>query len=290
MSQTDIELPEALEIPARGWLRGLFDRSAPDLAAQMDTAVEAIRSSRRPEYVAVFGGKGGAGKTTTSTGLGSMLAAVMRDRVAVVDSNPDKGTLRLKFPKGQASLPLQQLAGRTEMLRSYSDLRPYLLSNDLGLDALTSTRHRDTTADGPVYAEILDFLTADYRVVVADCGTSATSDVAREVLARATQLVVVTPAQIDGFYALLETLDELVDMRRSKLLGDAVAVINGIHESTSVDVDKIHADLKRRVRAVRRIPHDPLLAAGAAFDFGQLQPETKVAYAELAAMVTARFG
>ncbi|RYE40317.1 MAG: hypothetical protein EOP24_41300 [Hyphomicrobiales bacterium] len=144
MSQNDIELPEALEIPARGWLRGLFDRSAPDLAAQMDTGVAAIRSSRRPEYVAVFGGKGGAGKTTTSTGLGSMLAGVMRDRVAVVDSNPDKGTLRLKFPTGQAALPLQQLAGRTEQLRSYSDLRPYLPSNELGIDALTSTRHRDS--------------------------------------------------------------------------------------------------------------------------------------------------
>jgi len=46
MSQTGIELPEALEIPARGWLRGLFDRSAPDLAGQMDAAVAAVRSSR----------------------------------------------------------------------------------------------------------------------------------------------------------------------------------------------------------------------------------------------------
>ncbi|MDV6284966.1 MinD/ParA family protein [Rhodococcus jostii] len=289
MSVVELELPDALEIPARGWLRGLFERGALDLAAQMDTAVAAIRRSRRLEYVAVFGGKGGAGKTTTSTGLGSTLAGVMRDRVAVVDSNPDKGTLRLKFPTGQSALPLHQLAGRTEQLRSYSDLRPYLLSNELGLDALTSSRHRDPAADGAVYAEILDFLAADYRVVVTDCGTSATSDAAREVLARATQLVVVTPAQIDGFYALLETLDELVDMRHRDLLGDAVAVINGIHESTSVDVDKIHADLKRRVRAVRRIPHDPHLAAGAAFDFAELQPATKVAYAELAATVTARF-
>ena len=53
---------------------------------------------------------------------------------------------------------------------------------------------------------------------------------------------------------MLETLDELVDMRHGKLLGDAVAVINGIHESSTVDIDKIHADLKRRVRAVRRNP------------------------------------
>lgn len=289
MSQPEIELPDALDVPGRGWLRGLFDRGAPDFEAQMHAAVAAIRSSRRPEYIAVIGGKGGAGKTTTTTGLGSVLAGVMRDRVVALDSNPDKGTLRLKFPAGQSARPLHLLAGHTGQLRSYSDLRPFLLSNGLGLDALTSSRHRDQAADGVVYAEILDFLTADYRMVVADCGTSATSDTAREVLARATQLVVVTPAQIDGFYALLETLDELVDMRHRDLLGDAVAVINGIHESSSVDVDKIHADLKRRVRAVRRIPHDPHLAVGAAFDFAELQPATKVAYVELAATVTARF-
>lgn len=290
MSHTDIELPDAFDIPARGRLRGFFDRGVPDLAAQMDAAVAAIRSSRRPEYIAVFGGKGGAGKTTTSTGVGSMLAGALSDRVVVVDSNPDKGTLRLKFPTGQTALPLGQLAGHTNQIRNYSDLRPYLLSNDLGLDSLTSSRHRDPAADGAVYAEILDFLAADYRVIVADCGTSATSSAAREVLARATQLVIVTPAQIDGFYALLETLDELVDMRYGKLLGDAVAVINGIHESSPVDVDKIHAAIKRRVRAVRRIPHDSHLAAGAAFNFAQLQPATKVAYAELAATVSSRFG
>lgn len=49
-----------------------------------------------------------------------------------------------------------------------------------------------------MYAEILDLLIADDRVIVADCGAGATSDVAREVLARATQLVVVPAAQIDG--------------------------------------------------------------------------------------------
>ncbi len=216
----------------------------------------------------------------------------MRDRVVALDSNPDKGgTLRLKFPAGQSARPLHLLAGRTGgQLRSYSDLRPFLLSNGLGLDALTSSRHRDQAADGGVvYAEILDFLTADYRMVVADCGTSATSDTAREVLSRATQLVVVTPAQIDGFYALLETLDELVDMRHRDLLGDAVAVINGIHESSSVDVDKIHADLKRRVRAVRRIPARPAPCGGCGVRFRRAAAGDEGAYVELAATVTARF-
>ena len=288
MSTTDIDLHEALEVPARSWLRGLVDRG-PDLAAQMTTAIAAIRGARRPEYIAVIGGKGGAGKTTTSVALGSVHAGSGRDRVIVVDSNPDKGTLALKFPPEQSARSLHELAGRTDQINSYTALRPFLLSNDLGLDGMRSSRHRDLQLDGPVYAEVLDFLTADYRVIVADCGTSAISAAASAVLARATQLVVVTPAQVDGFYALLETFDELCEMGHRDLLADAVSVINGVAESSSVDIDKIHGELKRRTRAVRRIPHDPNLAAGAAFDFAELQPATKVAYAEMAATVNARF-
>jgi Mrp family chromosome partitioning ATPase len=78
MGTTDIDLHEALEVAARGWLRGLVDRG-PDLAAQMNTAISALRAARRPEYIAVIGGKGGAGKTTTSVALGSVLAGTGRD-------------------------------------------------------------------------------------------------------------------------------------------------------------------------------------------------------------------
>lgn len=288
MSRTELELPAALEIPARGWLRGLVGRG-PDLAGQMETAFGAVRSPRQPEYVAMLGGKGGAGKTTTATAVGSVFAGALRDRVVVVDSNPDKGTLRLKFPADQTARPLHELASRTEEIGSYAALDPFLLSNNLGLDGLVGSRHRDPAVDGPVYAEVLDFLPADYRMIVADCGTSAISAAAGEVLARATQLVAVTPAQVDGFYALLELLDELVDLGHGQLVKESVAVINGVPESSSVNIDKIHAELKRRVRAVRRVPHDSFLDAGAVFDFAELQPATKVAYAELAATVAGRF-
>ncbi|WP_458683624.1 MinD/ParA family ATP-binding protein [Prescottella equi] len=285
---TDVDIPTQLEVPARGWLRGLVGRG-PDLASQMGTAISAIRPARRPECIAVFGGKGGAGKTTTSVALGSVLAGVERGRVVAMDSNPDKGTLRLKFPADQSVRPLHELAGRTQQIGGHAALRPYLLSNDLGLEGLRSSRRRDPQFDGPVYGEVLDFLTGDYRIVVADCGTSAISDAATAVLARATQLVVVTPAQVDGFYALLETLDELVERGHHDVVASSTAVINGVSEGSAVDVDKIHKELKTRTRAVRRIPQDLHLSAGAALDFEALQPETKVAYAELAATVSARF-
>ena len=43
--------------------------------------------------VAVMSLKGGVGKTTTTVGLGAMLASLRGDRVIAVDANPDRGTL-----------------------------------------------------------------------------------------------------------------------------------------------------------------------------------------------------
>lgn len=278
----------ALEVPARTWWSSTFRRS-PDLGAQMAEAVSAVRPPRTVQYIAVLGGKGGAGKTTTSTALGSVFAAKLRERVVVVDANPDKGTLKLKMPMGQQVRPLHLLAGRTDQIHSHAQLDPYLLRNDVGLDAMVSSRRRDVRADEGTYREVLTSLRDDYRVVIADCGTSSTSGAARAVFAVARQLVLVTPARVDGFYGLLETIDELVDLGLGDLVGEATAVITGVSATSSVDVDKMHADLKRRCAVVRRVPWDPHLDAGAALDFAVLQPETKVAYARIAATVTARF-
>ncbi|TQC45441.1 hypothetical protein EEB14_31685 [Rhodococcus sp. WS4] len=109
---------EALEIPARTWWSSTF-RRGPDLAARMDEAVSAVRPPRTIQYIAVLGGKGGAGKTTTSTALGSVFAAKLRERVVVVDANPDKGTLKLKMPMGQ-QCPPAALAGRAHRSISQS--------------------------------------------------------------------------------------------------------------------------------------------------------------------------
>jgi hypothetical protein len=52
-----------------------------------------------------------------------------------------------------------------------------------------------------------------------------------------------------------------------------------------VKIDEIENHFKTRVRAVVRIPYDPMLAAGAVVQFDKLHPATRQAARDLAALV-----
>ncbi|HEY5857760.1 MAG TPA: hypothetical protein VIW24_27920 [Aldersonia sp.] len=283
----DEDLAAAFDVPALAWWTARFG-SARDLAAEMDEAVEHVRRPRRPQVIACLGGKGGAGKTTNAAGSGSVFAGVLRERAIVVDANPDVSTLALRMPRRDDVRPLHAIPSAGQLLDD-SDLRPFLVHNRLGLDAVLSRRRRDLDTDYETYRHVLSTLSGNYRMILADCGTSLASGAARAVLERATQFVLVTPAKVDGFYALLETIDELEAAGYGDVVANSVATINGVVETSPVDIDRFHATLVKRCRGVYRIPFDQHLDAGAVLDFAALQPETKVAYTRLAAAVSARF-
>jgi len=52
-----------------------------------------------------------------------------------------------------------------------------------------------------------------------------------------------------------------------------------------VRLDEVQAHFQSRVRDVVRIPYDPLIAAGSAISYRDLQPATRLAARELAAKV-----
>ena len=99
---TDLLLPGRHKAPAGGWRRAVFKVTgglvrAPESAAQRRRR-ELTARARTPvtgghHRVAVMSLKGGVGKTTTTVGLGAMLASLRGDRVIAVDANPDRGTL-----------------------------------------------------------------------------------------------------------------------------------------------------------------------------------------------------
>ncbi len=50
--------------------------------------------------IAVISLKGGVGKTTTTTALGSTLATERQDKILAIDANPDAGTLGRRVRRG----------------------------------------------------------------------------------------------------------------------------------------------------------------------------------------------
>jgi MinD-like ATPase involved in chromosome partitioning or flagellar assembly len=71
---------------------------------------------------------------------------------------------------------------------------------------------------------------------------------------------------------------------------NSIAVINAVRpRSGKVDLHKVIDHFSRRCRAVRLVPFDPHLEAGAEIDLDRLRPETRDALIELAAIVADGF-
>lgn len=274
----------ALTVPPAPRWQALLHRQ-PTRQQQLDDAANHIRRPRRTEVIAVLGGKGGVGKTTTAIMVGSMLSAALREPAVVVDTNPDISTLRVRMPH-RAVASLQQLAADCRN-RSRVDLAPYLLHNPCGLHAVSADPSRHMPDDG--YSTVLTALAGEYRLLIADCGTSLDCAATRTVLQAATQLVVVTSAAIDSYHGVTTTFDQLDAAGHGRLVAKSCTVMTTDSRSTNVDIDKIHAALVKRSRRVQRIPRSRGLDDGGVIDPAVVDADTKIAYAQAAAAISTRF-
>jgi MinD-like ATPase involved in chromosome partitioning or flagellar assembly len=118
--------------------------------------------------------KGGVGKTTTTVGLGTMLAASRGDRVVAVDANPDFGTLDQRGPRQTRSTVRGLLADR-HIVR-YSDIRRHTSQNSSRLEILASDRDPAVSqAFSEVdYRAVHEILDRFYNIILTDCGTGLT--------------------------------------------------------------------------------------------------------------------
>ena len=149
---TDLLLPGRHKAPVGGWRRAVFQVTgglvrAPESAAQRRRR-ELIARVRTPvtgghHRVAVMSLKGGVGKTTTTVGLGAMLASLRGDRVIAVDANPDRGTLSDKV-RLETAATVRDLLNEQYQIRRYTDIRAYTTqaAEPAGGARLRSRSHR----------------------------------------------------------------------------------------------------------------------------------------------------
>jgi MinD-like ATPase involved in chromosome partitioning or flagellar assembly len=136
------------------------------------------------------------------------------------------------------------------------------------------------------YNVVADIAARYYSVVLTDCGTGIVHSVMRAVLERADSLVVVSGGSIDEAKLASETLTWLEANGYGDLVKQSIVALNTATFGTElVKIDEIESHFATRVRAVVRIPYDPMLAAGAEVNFAKLHPATKQAARDLAALV-----
>ncbi|MFD0683799.1 MinD/ParA family ATP-binding protein [Actinomadura fibrosa] len=283
--------------PSSGWRRAVYKATAgnihpgesqgeirrKDLVARARTVVAGGH-----HRVAVMSLKGGVGKTTTTTGLGSMLGSLRGDRVIAVDANPDRGTLSDKV-KLETAATVRDLLNNRDAIHRYADVRAFTSQNAARLEVLASDRDPAVSEafSAEDYAAVAVILEQYYSICITDCGTGLLHSAMSGVLALADQLVLVSSPSVDGARSASATLDWLEAHDHGHLVRNGVVVLSMVRNRTrsQVDLDKLQAHFESRCRAVVRIPYDDHLEEGAEVELEQLAPATREAYLSLAAAV-----
>lgn len=291
-------LRRAKRPPARGWRRAVFKASGGTLNLGDSPAdirhaelVRAVRQPIRGDYrIAVLSLKGGVGKTTTTIGLGAMLASTRGDRVIAVDANPDLGTLAQRVQQETKSTVRDLIADRS--VSRYAEVRAHTSQAPHRLEVLSSERDpaRAEAFSEADYRRVMEILRRHYNVILTDCGTGLSHSAMNGVLGYAHALVLVTSPAIDGARSATATLEWLFARGYGELAKSAVVVVcSSRSTSESVDVDQLAQHFRARTRAVHQIPFDAHLAEGAEVELDLMHKKTRQAFMELAATVAEGF-
>ncbi len=285
--------------PASGWRKSLHS-----MTGGMINLGESPADLRRRELIgrinqplrgcykiAMLSLKGGVGKTTTTTTLGSTFSSLRGDRVIAVDANPDRGTLVLKIPR-ETTATVRHLLRDATRIKKYSDVRAYTSQSPSRLEVLASEQDPAVSEafSEDDYRRTVTLLELFYNIVLTDCGTGLMHSAMKGVLDEADALVLVSSGSVDGAQTSAATLDWLEAHGYGALVAKSVCVINSVRpKSGKVDLDKLAAHFAQRCRSVVRMPFDAHLEEGAEIELDKLAPETRLALLELAAVVADDF-
>ncbi|MFI6326533.1 AAA family ATPase [Nonomuraea sp. NPDC050556] len=297
---SDLLLRTKRRPPSGGWRRAVYKSTGgiihPGESFTELKRRELIGRARTPvpgghHRVAVLSLKGGVGKTTTTVGLGSMLATIRGDRVIAVDANPDRGTLadrvRLETPANVRDL-------LTELLHMdsprYADVRAFTSQSvSSRLEILASAQDPEVSESFSAndYRVVARLLEQFYSICITDCGTGLLHSAMSATLELADQIVLVTIPSVAAARSADATLDWLSAHGHADLATSATVVLSGIRRTskTTVDMDALRSHFRDRCRAIVDIPFDTHLEEDAELDLDQLTPGIREAYLVLAATV-----
>ncbi|HTQ18744.1 MAG TPA: MinD/ParA family protein [Mycobacterium sp.] len=285
-------------VPHRGWRRWVhtLTRINPGLSRgekyELELQTRIRRNPHGPYEIAILGLKGGAGKTTATVALGSLLARVRGDRILVLDADPGCGNLAERTGRTSAG-NIADLLSDNE-LSNYNKVRANTTVNAVNLEVLTaedySGRPRAFGTDAWHYTA--DSVSKFYNVVLADCGAGMLDPATRGVLATAAGVVIVTSVSIDSARQAATALDWLRNNGHTDLMSRACIVLNHV---TPKDPNIAAKDLAKRFEQQVRpgrvvvLPWDKHIASGNEIELDRLDPVFRRRVLELAAVLSDDF-
>ncbi|SCK37467.1 MinD-like ATPase involved in chromosome partitioning or flagellar assembly [Streptomyces sp. WMMB 714] len=273
-------------------LGGKFRFGSKKEEAERQRKLDLIRTPVLSCYrIAVISLKGGVGKTTTTTALGSTLATERQDKVIAIDANPDAGTLGRRVRR-ETGATIRDLVSAIPYINSYMDVRRFTSQAASGLEILANDVDPavSTTFNDDDYRRVIDVLGKQYPIILTDSGTGLLYSAMRGVLDLADQLVVISTPSVDGASSASTTLDWLSAHGYGDLVQRSITVISGVRETGKmIKVEDIVSHFQTRCRAVVTIPFDEHLSAGAELELDMMRPKTREAYFTLSALIAEDF-
>ncbi|MYQ63144.1 MULTISPECIES: MinD/ParA family ATP-binding protein, partial [unclassified Streptomyces] len=260
--------------------------------AERQRKLELIRTPVLSCYrIAVISLKGGVGKTTTTTALGSTLATERQDKILAIDANPDAGTLGRRVRR-ETGATIRDLVQAIPYLNSYMDIRRFTSQASSGLEIIANDVDPavSTTFNDEDYRRAIDVLGKQYPIILTDSGTGLLYSAMRGVLDLADQLIIISTPSVDGASSASTTLDWLSAHGYADLVSRSLTVISGVRETGKmIKVEDIVSHFETRCRGVVVVPFDEHLAAGAEVDLDMMRPKVRESYFHLASLVAEDF-
>jgi MinD-like ATPase involved in chromosome partitioning or flagellar assembly len=241
---------------------------------------------------AVLSLKGGIGKTSTTVGVGMILAEYRGDHPCAIDANPDSGDLA---ERALGEMLYQKVKPRTvtdivrdiEAIKSLTALTDYMHhANRLHLVAGEQDPALSDALTAAEYSKIHHLVSQYYAVTLTDCGTGVSHPAMAGVLPRATNLVIASGYAVSGAKRARNTLQWLAGHGYENLARNAIVVVTDKDQvSNRVDKRAIEEHLAGYCRKLITVPHDRGVADGDRISLEKLSGNTRRAYKEIAAAI-----
>ncbi|MFF2843380.1 MinD/ParA family protein [Paenarthrobacter sp. NPDC057981] len=239
---------------------------------------------------AILSLKGGIGKTSTTVGVGMILAEYRGDHPCAIDANPDSGDLA---ERALGEMLYQKVKPRTitdivrdiDQINSLTMLTDYMHhANRLHLVAGEQDPALSDALTAEEYLKIKKLVSQYYSVTLTDCGTGVSHPAMAGVLPEATNLVIASGYAVSGAKRARNTLQWLADHGYENLARNAIVVVTDKDQvSSRVNKRAIEEHLAGFCRQLITVPHDRGVADGDRISLDKIAASTRRAYKEIAA-------